>query len=61
MVLGSALAKNDDVGVKQMELVGVKVGAVGLSFICFRGVRGCAVLVGGGDAVSYTHLRAHET
>ena len=30
MVLGSALAKNEDVGVKQIEFVGVKVGAVGL-------------------------------
>ena len=47
MVLGSALVKKDDVGMKQIEVVGVKVGAFGLSFICFRGVRGCAVVVGG--------------
>ena len=38
-MLGSALAKNEEVGVKQIDFVGVKVGAVGLSIICFGGVR----------------------
>ena len=57
-MLGSALAKNDDVGVKQIELVGVKGGAVGLSVICFRGVLGFGAVRadvydgGGGSGVS---------
>ena len=38
MVLGSAFAKNEDVGVKHIVFVGVKVGAVGLRVMCFSGV-----------------------
>ena len=40
MVLGSALAKNEDVGVKQIEFefVGVNVGAVGFNLMSFSGV-----------------------
>ena len=48
MVLGSALAKNDDVGVKHIDfVVGVKVGAVGLSGMSFVGVVS-ALCAGGG-------------
>ena len=42
--MGSASAKNEDVGVKHIEfVVGVKGGAVGLSVMCFGGVGGVGV------------------
>ena len=51
--MGSALAKNEEVGVKQIEFVGVKGGAVGLNIMCFSGVLVfvalCAGVGSGGD------------
>ena len=48
-MLGSALAKNDDVGVKQIEFVfvGENAGAVGLNVICFSGVFALSALTKG--------------
>ena len=51
-MLGSALAKNEDVGVKQIEfVVGVNVGAEGLRVMCFVGVVGALCTGGGGIGV----------
>lgn len=38
--MGSASAKNEDVGVKHIVFVGVKVGAADLSVMCFGGAGG---------------------
>ena len=57
MVLRSGFAKKEDGGVKQIVLVGVKVGAVGRSVICFSGARvsrvGCSVSGGVGGCGAF--------
>ena len=57
MVLGSASAKNEDVGVKHIVFVGVKVGDADLSVMCFGGAGGVGsvgVDAGGGGWVPCT-------
>ena len=59
--MGSALAKNEDVGVKQIEFVfvGENAGSVGLNVICFSGVFSLSAgVLGGGCALCRRVKRA---